>query len=79
MGKRLLQLAQSKKYFHLYGPWKIPGDLEEDTESLKMIAMDEQDNLIDATALMDGFKNYAYNEDLDLLIRKHWNILQSFL
>ena len=50
---------------------RIPGDLEEHTESLKIIAMDEQDNLIDATALMDGFENYAYNEDLDLLIRKH--------
>ena len=50
---------------------RLPGDFEEDTESLKMIAMDEEDNLIDATVLMDGFENYAYNEDLDLLIRKH--------
>ena len=50
---------------------RTPENLEENTESLKMIAMDEQDNLIDATTLMDGFKNYAYNEDLDLLIQKH--------
>ena len=50
---------------------QIPGNLEEYTESLKMIAMDEQDNLIDATALMDGFENYAYNEDLGLLTRKY--------
>ena len=50
----------------------IPGDLlEENTESLKMFAMDEQDQLIDATALMDGYENYTYYEDLNLLIRKH--------
>ena len=50
----------------------IPGDLlEENTESLKMFAMDEQDKLIDATALMDGYENYTYYEDLNLLIRKH--------
>ena len=47
---------------------RTPGDLEEDTKSLKTIAMDEQDSLIDATSLMDGLENYAYNEDFDLLI-----------
>ena len=50
---------------------RTPENLEEDTESLKMIAMDEQDNLVNVTALMDGFENYAYNEGLRILTRKH--------
>ena len=72
-GKEIITTSSEQKILPFVWAMKArtPGDLEEDTKSLKMIAMDEQDNLIDATALMDGFDNYAYNEDLDLLIRKH--------
>ena len=69
-GKEIITTNSEQKILPFVWAMKArtPGDLQEDIESLKMIAMDEQDNLIDATALMDGFKNYAYN---DLLIRKH--------
>ena len=72
-GKEIIPTSSELKILPVVWAMKArtPENLEEDTESLKMIAMDEQDNLIDATALMDGFENYAYNEDLDLLIRKH--------
>ena len=72
-GKEIITTSSEHNIFPFVWALKArtPENLEEDTDSLRMIPMDEQDNLIDVTALMDGFKNYAYKEDFGLLTRKH--------
>ena len=72
-GKEIITTSSEHNIFPFVWALKArtPENLEEDTESLRMIAMDEKDNLIDVTALMNGFENYAYNEDFGLLTRKH--------
>ena len=42
---------------------------EKNIECLRMLAMDEEGNMIDASLVMSGFENYVYNENSNLLIR----------